>query len=219
VRVVLAEDEALLRQGLELVLERIGFSVVATAADGPDLVRKARAHRPDLVITDIRMPPSHTDEGLRAAVAIRAEHTGIGVLLLSHHVHVTYIQEFVEQDTGGFGYLLKQRVADIQRFSRDLKRVCAGGIIIDRTVADALTTAGHRPDHPVQRLTARQRDVLTLIAEGRSNAGIAQRLSITEKSVVAHASRIYDELGIPPHPDDHRRVLAVVRYLSVTGTG
>jgi DNA-binding NarL/FixJ family response regulator len=215
VRVILAEDEALLRHGLELLLERAGFTVAATAADGPDLVRKARAHRPDLVITDIRMPPGHTDEGLRAAQAIRAEHPeGMAVLLLSHHVQITYALELLEPGHGGFGYLLKQRVADVERFTRDLKRVCAGGIVLDRTVAEALATASDRSDDPLHRLTVRQLDVLTLLAEGRSNAAIAQRLSITEKSVVAHVSRIYDELGLPAHADDHRRVLAVIRYLS-----
>jgi DNA-binding NarL/FixJ family response regulator len=213
VRVVIGEDQLLMREGLALVLGRAGFETVAMAADGAELVRKALAHRPDLVIADIRMPPSHTDEGLRAAVALRTQRPGLPVLVLSQHVQRQHAVELLESGEEGVGYLLKQRIADIDRFVADLRRIVAGGLVLDREVVAAMVER-HRPDDPVGRLTARQREVLELMAQGRSNALIAEQLGVTEKAVVRHTSHIYDELGIAQNADDHRRVLAVVQFLS-----
>ncbi len=212
-RVVIGEDQLLMREGLALVLGRAGFETVAMAADGAELVRKALAHRPDLVIADIRMPPSHTDEGLRAAVALRTQRPGLPVLVLSQHVQRQHAVELLESGEEGVGYLLKQRIADIDRFVADLRRIVAGGLVLDREVVAAMVER-HRPDDPVGRLTARQREVLELMAQGRSNALIAEQLGVTEKAVVRHTSHIYDELGIAQNADDHRRVLAVVQFLS-----
>ncbi len=212
-RVVIGEDQLLMREGLALVLGRAGFETVAMAADGAELVRKALAHRPDLVIADIRMPPSHTDEGLRAAVALRTQRPGLPVLVLSQHVQRQHAVELLESGEEGVGYLLKQRIADIDRFVADLRRIVAGGLVLDREVVAAMVER-HRPDDPVGRLTARQREVLELMAQGRSNALIAEQLGVTEKAVVRHTSNIYDELGIAQSADDHRRVLAVVQFLS-----
>lgn len=214
-RVVLAEDEALMREGLALVLERAGFEVVGTAGDLDDLLRKVRGHRPELVITDLRMPPTHTDEGLRAARAIRAESPApAAVVVLSQHVHGSYALELLEQGTAGVGYLLKQRVADVEAFGRDLRRVCGGGTVLDPQVVAAMLARARRVDVAVDGLTPRQAEVLELMASGRSNAAIADRMTISQKAVVSHVSHIYGALGLPLDADDHRRVLAVVRYLS-----
>ncbi len=212
-RVVIGEDQLLMREGLALVLGRAGFETVAMAADGAELVRKALAHRPDLVIADIRMPPTHTDEGLRAAIALRTQRPGLPVLVLSQHVQRQHAVELLESGEEGVGYLLKQRIADIDRFVADLRRIVAGGLVLDREVVAAMVER-HRPDDPVGRLTARQREVLELMAQGRSNPLIAEQLGVTEKAVVRHTSHIYDELGIAQNADDHRRVLAVVQFLS-----
>jgi DNA-binding NarL/FixJ family response regulator len=214
-RVVIGEDQALLREGLVLLLERAGFEVAGVAGDGEDLVRKARAHDPDVVIADIRMPPTQTDEGLRAALAIRREKPRIAILVLSQHVQRQYASELLESGAhgGGVGYLLKQRVADGDTFCADLRRICAGGSVLDPEVV-ATMVGRARIDDPVDRLTARQRDVLALMAEGRSNAAIAERLFLTEKAVIKHVSHIYEHLGLNPAADDHRRVLAVVSYLN-----
>jgi DNA-binding NarL/FixJ family response regulator len=212
-RVVIAEDQALMREGLVLLLERGGFDVVGQAADGEDLVRKARAHKPDVVVADIRMPPSQTDEGLRAALEIRESSPQIGILVLSQHVQRSYARELLESGAGagGVGYLLKQRVADSDSFCSDLRRICSGGSVLDPEVVSTML-ARTRGD-PLERLTPRQREVLALMAEGRSNAGIADRLFLSEKAVIKHVSHVYDELGLGPCADDHRRVLAVMRYL------
>lgn len=212
-RVVIAEDQALMRAGLRLVLEQAGFETVAVAADAADLVRKTVAHRPDLLIADIRMPPTHTDDGLRAALEARRRVPGLPVLVLSQYVQRDYAVELLESGERGVGYLLKQRVADVERFVADARRVVGGGSVLDREVVAAMVER-HRRDDPVARLTDRQREVLALMAEGRSNAAIADQLQITEKAVVRQTSGIYDELGLTASPDDHRRVLAVVRYLS-----
>lgn len=214
-RVVIGEDEALMRGGLTLVLERAGFEIVGSAQDGEDLVRKARAHAPDLLVTDIRMPPSHTDEGLRAALTIRAERPQIAVLVLSQHLQRRYASELLEQRSAGVGYLLKQRIANVEAFVADVRRICAGGTALDPEVVATLLGRARHDDDPLNRLTERQREVLGLMAEGRSNAAIAERLVISEKAVVKHASHIYEELGLPISGDDHRRVLAVVRYLAL----
>jgi len=212
-RVVIAEDQALMLEGLALLLERDGAEVVGRATDAPELIRKVNAHRPDLVVADIRMPPGHADDGLQAALRIRAEHPGTAVLLLSQHVQRAYATELVEQGTVGVGYLLKQRVANFASFSADLHRVAEGGCVLDAEVVAAMM-ARPRKDAVLERLTPRQLEVLALMAEGRSNGAIAERLTLTTKAVVRHVSHIYDTLGLEPAEEDHRRVLAVVRYLS-----
>jgi DNA-binding NarL/FixJ family response regulator len=213
VRVVVAEDQALMREGLVMVLERDGAEVVGQAADAPDLLRKVGAHRPDLVVADIRMPPGDADDGLRAALRIRAERPEVAVLLLSQHVQRSYALELVEQGTVGVGYLLKQRVADVASFLADVHRVAAGGCVLDPEVV-ATMMARRRRDDLLELLTPRQLEVLSLMAEGRSNGGIAEQLTLTTKAVGRHATHIYETLGLELADEDHRRVLAVVRYLS-----
>jgi len=213
VRVVIGEDQALMREGLTLLLEQGGDEVVGRAADAEDLVRKAAAHRPDLVLADIRMPPTNTDDGLRAALRIRAELEGVAVLVLSQHVQGSYANELLEGGADGVGYLLKQRVADVDSFRADLARVAAGGCVLDPEVVATMMSRPRRDD-PLGRLTARQQEVLALMAEGRSNVAIAERLTLSTKAVTRHVSHVYDALGLPPAEEDHRRVLAVVRYLS-----
>lgn len=212
-RVVVGEDEFLLLQGLVLLLTGAGIEVVGTAGDAVTLVEQTAEHRPDLVLTDIRMPPTHTDDGLRAALRIRAEQPGSAVLVLSHHVQHRYAVELLGDRPSGVGYLLKQRIADVDNFCHDLRRVAEGGTALDPEVV-AMMLRKRRPDETLTALSPRRREVLALIAEGRTNAAIARRLSISEKSVVAHTSGIYDTLGLSPGQDDHRRVLAVVRYLA-----
>ncbi|MBS1885843.1 MAG: response regulator transcription factor [Actinobacteria bacterium] len=214
-RVLIAEDEPLLRDALAALLADEGFEVVGLAADAEDLLRKARAHRPDVVVTDIRMPPTQSDEGLRAGLAIRRELPEIGVLVLSRHVVRGHATELVGgDDGGGVGYLLKQRVVDRRGFAADVRRVGEGGRVLDPEVVAALL--GRSESSGLARLTARQREVLELMAEGRSNAAIAARLVITEKAVVRHVSHVYEALDLVPAPEDHRRVRAVVRYLAGT---
>jgi DNA-binding NarL/FixJ family response regulator len=210
-RIVIGEDQVLLREGLIRLLEESGHEVVGSAGDGPDMVRKAKAHRPDLVIADVRMPPSQTDEGLRAALEIRSAAPGVGILVLSHHVVVRYALELLSGDASGVGYLLKQRVADLDRFFAALERIHAGGSVIDPEVVSALL--GRARQDPIDRLTPRQREVLALMAEGCTNAGIAEELVITEKAVAKHVAGIFEALGLPPSADGNRRVLAVIQYL------
>jgi DNA-binding NarL/FixJ family response regulator len=212
-RVVIGEDQALMRAGLALVLEQAGFEIVAVAGDAEDMIRKTSAHRPDLLVADIRMPPTHTDDGLRAALELRARLPGLPVLVLSQYLQRDYAVELLESGEKGVGYLLKQRIANVERFVADARQVVAGGTVLDRDVVAAMV-GRHRRDDAVSRLTDRQRDVLELMAQGRSNAWIADQLGVTEKAVVRHTSNIYDELGLDRSGDDHRRVLAVVRYLS-----
>jgi DNA-binding NarL/FixJ family response regulator len=215
VRIVIAEDQALLRDGLALLLERQGFEVAATAADGDDLIRRVRAHRPQIVLTDIRMPPNQTDEGLRAAVQIRSDWPQMAIVVLSQHVQRGLACELLEAagEGGGIGYLLKQRVADSEVFCSDIRRVAEGAAVLDPEV---VSTMLRRPSHgdPIERMTCRQREVLGLMAEGASNAAIAERLFVSEKAVLKHVAHIYDALELDQSADDHRRVLAVVRYLS-----
>jgi DNA-binding NarL/FixJ family response regulator len=211
-RIVIGEDQVLLREGLARLVEEEGYDVVGSAGDGPNLVRKTKAHRPDLVIADVRMPPSQTDEGLRAALEIRAAEPQIGILVLSHHVEVRYAVELLADDASGVGYLLKQRVADLDRFFAAVKRIAAGGSVIDPEVVSAML--GRARQDPIDALTERQREVLALMAEGRTNGGIAEELVITEKAVAKHVASIFDSLGLPPTADGHRRVLAVIRYLN-----
>lgn len=213
-RVVIGEDEALLREGLALLMERAGFTVVALAADADQLLDAAREHRPDLVVTDIRMPPTHTDEGLRAGLTIRRELTDTALMVLSQHAQRRYATDLLAERASGVGYLLKQRIGDGESFCDDVRRVAAGGTVLDPELIGTLLGRARPEDDPFHLLTTRQQDVLGLMAEGRSNAAIADRLVITEKAVVRHVSRIYDQLDLRVDEEDHRRVLAVVRYLS-----
>jgi DNA-binding NarL/FixJ family response regulator len=212
-RVVIAEDEVLLRQGLQLLLEEGGFEVVAAVGDGPSLLAEAAAHRPDLVITDIRMPPSNHDEGLRAALRIREEFPETAIVVLSQYVQRRYAIELIDGRPARVGYLLKQRIADVRAFRDDLHRVAAGGTALDPEIVAVLMSRAGRSAGVVRELTPRQREVLAYMAEGRSNAWIGQQLVLTEKAIVQHTSNIYDALGLPVAADDHRRVLAVIRYL------
>jgi DNA-binding NarL/FixJ family response regulator len=210
---LIGEDQALMREGLRLVLERAGFEIAAAAADAPELLRRVRGLRPDLVVADIRMPPNNADDGLRAALDLRGEAPDLPLILLSHHVSRQYATELVEAGPRGVGYLLKHRIADIDTFVDALHRVIRGGTVLDPIVVAAMIDRPRRDD-PLGGLTDRQREVLALMAEGRTNAAIAERLTVSEKAVVRHTSNIYDELGIDRTAADHRRVLAVVRYLS-----
>ncbi|ADB53574.1 response regulator transcription factor [Conexibacter woesei] len=212
-RVVIGEDQVLMREGLRLVLEGAGFTIDAVAEDARDLVRRVLGLRPDLVVADIRMPPDLTDDGLRAVLQLRSELPGLPVMVLSQHMQRRYAVELLRHDDRGVGYLLKERIADLETFIADLHRVLDGGTVLDPVVVSAMMDRP-RPGDPLAGLTRRQREVLALMAEGRSNAAIAARLHVTEKSVVRHVSLVYDALGIDQSSDDHRRVLAVVRYLS-----
>ena len=211
-RVVIAEDEGLLRAGLERLLGDEGYDVVATAGDGPDLLRKARAHKPDLVITDIRMPPTNTTEGLRAAIELRAERPDLAIVVLSQHLDREGAVELMAGGAERTGYLLKQRVMDIDPFLDAITRVMAGGSALDPEVVSNMLGRS-RDDDPVDELTPRQREVLALMAEGRSNASIAEEMVVTEKAVSRHIAKIFETLDLPPAREDHRRVLAVLRYL------
>lgn len=212
-RVVIGEDEVLLREGLRALLDGNGFEVLAVAADAETLEREVAARLPELVITDIRMPPTHTDEGLLAALRIRERFPAMAVVVLSQHVQRRFASDLLDQDGAGFGYLLKQRIADVRTFTADLRRVAAGGTALDPEVVSVLVARASRASGAVGSLTPRQLEVLTLMAEGRSNARIAAELFLTEKAVVQHTSKIYDALGLPLDADDHRRVLAVIRFL------
>jgi DNA-binding NarL/FixJ family response regulator len=205
-RVVIAEDETILRRGLQLVLEHGGFDVALHEA--------VERVRPGLVVTDIRMPPTHSDEGLVAAIRIRAEHPETAVVVLSQHVQRRSASALLSGDAGGVGYLLKQRVADVETFLDDLRTVAAGGTALDPDVVEVIMNRAVRSDDAVARLTPRQREVLALMAEGRSNARIAAELFLSEKAVVQHTSRIYDALGLALDPEAHRRVLAVLHHLN-----
>jgi len=216
VRVVIGEDQALMREGLALLLERDGFEIAALVNDADALVHAARLHEPDLVVADIRMPPNDADDGLQAALEIRRSAPGVAILVLSQHVQPRYATELMDAGAARLGYLLKQRIANVETFCSDVRRICAGGVVLDPEVVSAMLARGRRDD-PVERLTPRQREVLALMAEGRSNQAIAKELFLTEKAVVKHVSHVYDELGLPPSPDDHRRVLAVVSYLTSEG--
>lgn len=212
-RVVIGEDQALLRQGLVVLLSNEGFDVVAAAADAISFEQAALEHRPDLVVADIRMPPTNTDDGLRAAMRIREQQPSTAILVLSQHVQQRYASLLLAQGAAGVGYLLKQRVADVESFCADARRVAAGGTALDPEIVSVML-GRHIRRRPSEQLTPRQQQVLALMAEGRSNAAIARQLSLTEKAVVNHVSHIYEELGLPPSPEDHRRVLAVVRHLT-----
>jgi DNA-binding NarL/FixJ family response regulator len=210
-RVALAEDDVLLREGIARLLSEAGYDVVGQAGDAAALDEVVREHVPDLVVIDIRMPPTHTAEGLEAARAIRAEFPGIGILLLSAHVELDIAMDLLN-DGEGVGYLLKSRVKYLDDFLDALERVAGGGCVVDPVVVHELI-AHQRRDDPLSELTPREREVLALMAEGRSNAGIAHRLWVTEGAVEKHVRSILMKLNLPMTEDDHRRVLAVVAYL------
>jgi DNA-binding NarL/FixJ family response regulator len=212
VRVVIAEDSTLLREGLTRLLAEAGFEVTAAVEDAPALLAAVAEHRPDAAIVDIRMPPTHTDEGLRAAVELRRRHPATGVLVLSQYVRVSYAAELLDAGAGGVGYLLKDRVSDLAEFTAAVRRVGSGGSAIDPAVVNRLL--GRRRDDSDNRLTERERAVLALMAEGRTNQAIAQRLFITERTVEKHCTSIFTKLDLSASPHDHRRVLAVLRYLN-----
>jgi DNA-binding NarL/FixJ family response regulator len=213
VRVVIGEDQVLMREGLRLVLEGAGLEIAAVAEDAVELVERTLEVRPDLIVADIRMPPDLTDDGLRAVLELRETLPGLPAIVLSQHVQRTYATELLESGRSHVGYLLKQRIADLDTFVADIRRVVAGEVVLDPVVVSAMIDRPRRSD-PLTQLTLRQREVLTLMAEGRSNAAIAELLTITEKAVVRHVSHVYDVLQIDTHPADHRRVLAVVQFLS-----
>jgi DNA-binding NarL/FixJ family response regulator len=212
IRVVVGEDQPLVREGIVRVLEEAGLEVVGVAGDAEDLVRKAGAHRPDLVITDIQMPPDLTDDGLRAAKQIRSTQPEIGVVVLSQFLEDRYALELVGDRAEGVGYLLKDRVGDLKLFTDALRRVARGGSALDPEVVQRMV-GRRREGGPLDELTAREREVLGLMAEGRSNQGIADTLIVTVAAVERHVTSIFSKLGLRQAPEDHRRVLAVLQYL------
>jgi DNA-binding NarL/FixJ family response regulator len=209
---VVAEDSVLLREGIARLLTEEGFDVVGQAADAEDLIRKVGAHRPDVAVVDIRMPPTNTDDGLQAALKIRAEHPETGVLVLSAYVEDVYAMQLVSDSAAGVGYLLKDRVADVDVFLDAIRRVANGGSALDPEVVSSLLGRAGRDD-PLAEISPREREVLELMAEGRSNAAIAERLVITERAVEKHVTSIFGKLNLAPAAEDHRRVLAVLTYL------
>ncbi|WP_420120349.1 LuxR C-terminal-related transcriptional regulator [Nakamurella sp.] len=211
-RVLLAEDSALLRAGLTHVLEHAGMEVVGVAGDADRLLTLVAELLPDLAVTDIRMPPTQTTEGLRAARHIRRDHPGIGVLVLSQHVETETLFELLGDDPAGFGYLLKDRIADVAEFTAAVRRVASGGSVIDPDVVARLVARGRR-DRTLDRLTDRERDVLGLMAQGRSNPAIARALVLSDKTVETHVGHIFSKLGIESTGQEHRRVLAVLTAL------
>jgi DNA-binding NarL/FixJ family response regulator len=215
-RLVLADDSLLVREGTARLLADAGFDVVAQVGDAETLIAAVHAHRPDVAIVDIRMPPTHTDEGLRAAEAIRAEHgTAVGILVLSQHVEPSFALRLVSDGAGGVGYLLKDRIIDFDDFADAIRRIARGGSAIDPAVVAILV--GRRARVPLDDLTARERDVLALMAEGRSNQAIGDRLEMARKTVEAHIANIFSKLELIPTSDDHRRVLAVLAHLRGSG--
>jgi DNA-binding NarL/FixJ family response regulator len=212
VRVVVADDSTLLREGVVRLLEEAGLEVVGQAADAEDLLRKVRAHKPDVAIVDVRMPPTHTDEGLRAAREIRAELPDVSVLVLSQYVEVTYARELLADSAEGLGYLLKDRVADVGALTDAVRRVGEGGSALDPEVVSQML-GRRRQEDPLEELTPREREVLGLMAEGRSNASIAGELVVTERAVEKHVTGIFSKLGLEAGGEDHRRVVAVLRFL------
>jgi DNA-binding NarL/FixJ family response regulator len=211
-RVVIAEDAGLLREGLAQMLAERGHEVCAAVADAGALLTAVSEHKPDVAVVDIRMPPTHTDEGLRAALHLRADHPGTGVLVFSQYIETRYATRLLESNPAGVGYLLKDRVADVAEFTDALERVAAGGTALDPEVVRQLLGASRRSTG-LATLTAREREVLSLMAEGRSNAGIATALVVSGGAVEKHVASIFAKLGLPPSEGDNRRVLAVLQYL------
>ncbi len=209
---MIADDSLLLREGLQLLLTEAGHEVVAAVGDGPSFVEAVLAERPDVALVDVRMPPSHSDEGLRASVQVRAQWPEAKVMVLSQYVEVSYADELLGTGNGGVGYLLKDRVSAIDEFLDSVERVAAGGTVLDPQVVSQLMVR-RRGDDPVTTLTPRETEVLGLMAEGRSNASIAQALVVSDGAVEKHTQRIFAKLGLPPDEGQHRRVLAVLAYL------
>ncbi|MDT0464327.1 response regulator transcription factor [Streptomyces gibsoniae] len=212
-RAVIAEDSVLLRIGVVKVLEMAGFEVVASVGDGEALLQTVEEHRPDIAVVDVRMPPGFTDEGVRASLVIKRQWPATAVLLLSQYVEERYAADLLSAHTSGLGYLLKQRVADVEEFADAVRRVAAGGTVLDPQVVSQLLVRRH--SDPLDRLTPRERGVLELMAGGRSNAGIAERLVVSESAVAKHINSIFTKLDLPKADADHRRVLAVLRFLGV----
>jgi DNA-binding NarL/FixJ family response regulator len=210
-RVILAEDHALLRDGLTRLLQANDFTVVSAVDNAVSLDKALRELDTDVAVVDVRLPPTFTDEGLRSAIAARAAKPGLAVLVLSQYVEQLYARELLESGEGAVGYLLKDRVSDVTSFVDAVRRVASGGTVLDPEVVSTLLS--RRKDDPIERLTAREREVLALMAEGRSNAAIAARLYVTEKAVSKHTNSIFAKLDLGPDSDDHRRVLAVLAYL------
>lgn len=215
-RLVVADDSLLLREGLVRLLEEAGFAVVGQAGDADDLVRKVFAHKPDVAVIDVRMPPTNTDDGLRAALEIRRRRPDVGVLVLSAYVEETYAHELLAAGAAGVGYLLKDRVAQLERFTEAVRRVGEGGSVLDPEVITQLLRGDRRKDHSLVQLSPRELQTLALMAEGRSNLGIAEQLVVTDRAIEKHVRSIFTKLQLDPVPEDHRRVLAVLRYLRDT---
>jgi DNA-binding NarL/FixJ family response regulator len=212
VRVLIAEDQVLLRSGIARLLEDAGMEGVAQAGDAVDALRKARAHRPDVAIVDVQMPPDETDDGLRAAIQMRAELPDMGVLVLSQYLEERYALDLIGSDASGVGYLLKQRVTDVDAFVAAVRRVAAGGSALDPEVVARMVGRRRRTD-PLEALTPREREVLALMAEGKSNRGIAEELVVSPDTVEKHATAIFHKLRLGGEPTEHRRVLAVLALL------
>jgi len=212
VRVVIADDTVLLREGVARLLTEAGFDVVGQSSDADDLLLKVRSYSPDVAITDIRMPPTQTDEGLRAALEIRATYPDVGVLVLSQHADVGLAMKLLADNAEGVGYMLKDRVGDPDELAEAVRRVGHGGTVIDPTIVSQLL-GRRRGDDPLEHLTPREREVLELMAQGRSNQGIAERLFVTERAVQKHITSIFQKLGLQAGSEDHRRVLAVLAFL------
>ena len=211
-RIVIGEDQALLREGIARLLEEAGFDVVGQAGDAVDLRRKVGAHKPDVAVVDIQMPPTRTDDGLRAAIEIRSQHPCTRVLVLSQYVEERYAVDLIGECAEGVGYLLKDRVGDLDEFADAVRRVGEGGSVLDPEVVTRML-ARPRHESPMEQLSPRERDVLELMAEGRSNQGIAEKLWITESAVEKHVTAIFEKLGLERDFEDHRRVLAVLAFL------
>jgi DNA-binding NarL/FixJ family response regulator len=215
-RVVIVEDNALLREGIVALLRERSIDVVAQADDAPGLLRIVAGHKPDVAIVDVRLPPTFTDDGVRAAIEARERHPGLGVLILSQYVEPVYTQELLASGTGGVGYLLKERVGEVRAFVEAIERVAAGGTALDReVVAELMRTRGDdgADEGGLGTLTPREREVLALMAEGRTNNAIAHQLVVTSGAVEKHVSSIFGKLDLPASTDDHRRVLAVLAFL------
>jgi DNA-binding NarL/FixJ family response regulator len=211
-RIVIAEDAAVIRAGLAEILADRGHEIVAAVGDAEALKDAVAAHQPDVAIIDVRMPPGHADDGLRAALAIRRDHPSIGILVFSQYIETRYAADLLATRSGGFGYLLKDRVADVGEFTDAITRIAAGGTALDPEVITGLLNAS-RHASALAALTAREHTVLVLMAEGRSNSAIADRITVSERAVEKHISNIFAKLGLPPSDSDHRRVLAVLAYL------
>lgn len=212
-RVVIADDSLLIREGIGRLLAEAGFEVVGQAGDGDELLARVAETDPDVAVIDIRMPPTHTDEGLRAALELRARYPRLGVLLLSQYVRPTYAMELLAGDARGVGYLLKDRVSKLDELTDALRRVGEGGSVLDPSVVSQLVRRARDERDPIDELSGREREVLELMAQGRSNRAIAERLNVAERTVEKHVNNILVKLGIPPSADDNRRVLAVLAYL------